>query len=367
MKFTIQREQLLKPLQQTTRTISNKPLLPIINNILLQVSQGTLWLTSTDLEIEMQTYIKLIQPHKEGGITVPARKLLEICKCLPLNSNIIVTVQKQQILLTSGYSKFYLSTLAADNFPHLDSFDSEIELTIKQNIMKYLIESTYFSMARQDVRYYLNGLLLEINGVQLATVATDGHRLAFCKSIVSKSFSLTSIILPRKTVLEILRLLENNDQLLKLQISKNNIRIYLNHCIITSRIIDGKFPNYHTVLQNNYDKLIIVQADLLKLSLYRASILANERLNGVCLDLQPNMLKITATNMEQEKSEEIVDIDYQGKCLSIIINVKYILDVLKNFNSEKIRILFRDSQSSIKIERVTSNSDNMYVIMPMQL
>ncbi|WWO96369.1 MAG: DNA polymerase III subunit beta [Candidatus Dasytiphilus stammeri] len=367
MKFTIKREQLLKPLQQTTRTISNKPLLPIINNILLKVSQGTLWLTSTDLEIEMKTHLLLTEPYEPGLITVPARKLLEICRCLPANCDISASLKQEQMLLTSGNSKFYLATLSADNFPNLDDFINEIEFTINQNIMKHLIEATAFSMARQDVRYYLNGLLLEVNGRELCTVATDGHRLSFCKTILSKSFSYTAIIIPRKTVIEILRLLENNEQLLKIKFSKNHMRLYLTNCIITSRIIDGQFPNYRTVLQNNYDKLVLVEADLLRSALSRAYILANERLHGVCLDFKTNRLKITATNMAQEKAEELVDVIYKGEHLSIIINVRYLLDVLQILKDENIQIFLIDSESSIQIKRVTIYSDDMYVIMPMQL
>lgn len=211
MKFTVEREHLLKPLQQVSGPLGGRPTLPILGNLLLQVADGTLSLTGTDLEMEMVARVALVQPHEPGATTVPARKFFDICRGLPEGAEIAVQLEGERMLVRSGRSRFSLSTLPAADFPNLDDWQSEVEFTLPQATMKRLIEATQFSMAHQDVRYYLNGMLFETEGEELRTVATDGHRLAVCSMPIGQSLPSHSVIVPRKGVIELMRMLDGGD------------------------------------------------------------------------------------------------------------------------------------------------------------
>ncbi|VED45124.1 DNA polymerase III subunit beta [Raoultella terrigena] len=224
MKFTVEREHLLKPLQQVSGPLGGRPTLPILGNLLLQVSEGALSLTGTDLEMEMVARVALMQPHETGATTVPARKFFDICRGLPEGAEIAVQLEGDRMLVRSGRSRFSLSTLPAADFPNLDDWQSEVEFTLPQATMKRLIEATQFSMAHQDVRYYLNGMLFETEGDELRTVATDGHRLAVCSMPLGESLPNHSVIVPRKGVIELMRMLDGGDTPLRVQIGSNNIR-----------------------------------------------------------------------------------------------------------------------------------------------
>lgn len=243
MKFTVEREHLLKPLQQVSGPLGGRPTLPILGNLLLQVADGTLSLTGTDLEMEMVARVALVQPHEPGATTVPARKFFDICRGLPEGAEIAVQLEGERMLVRSGRSRFSLSTLPAADFPNLDDWQSEVEFTLPQATMKRLIEATQFSMAHQDVRYYLNGMLFETEGEELRTVATDGHRLAVCSMPIGQSLPSHSVIVPRKGVIELMRMLDGGDNPLRVQIGSNNIRAHvgdlsspLNWWMVASRI-----------------------------------------------------------------------------------------------------------------------------------
>ena len=297
MKFTVEREHLLKPLQQVSGPLGGRPTLPILGNLLLQVADGTLSLTGTDLEMEMIARVTLTQPHDAGATTVPARKFFDICRGLPEGAEIAVQLEGDRMLVRSGRSRFSLSTLPAAAFPNLDDWQSEVEFTLPQATMKRLIEATQFSMAHQDVRYYLNGMLFETEGEELRTVATDGHRLATCRrEVVGESLPDHQVILPRKGVLELVRLLEAEDKPVRLQIGRSNLRAALDGFIFTSKLVDGRFPDWRRVIPRGSDKALIAGREDLRQAFARAAILSNEKFPGVSLNLQENLQRITANN-----------------------------------------------------------------------
>lgn len=366
MKFIVEREQLLKPLQQVSGPLGGRPTLPILGNLLMQVNDGTLLLTGTDLEMEMVARVALTQPHEPGATTVPARKFLDICRGLPEGAEITITLEGDRMLVRSGRSRFSLSTLPASDFPNLDDWQSEVEFTLPQATLKRLIEATQFSMAHQDVRYYLNGMLFETEGEELRTVATDGHRLAVCSMPVGQALPNHSVIVPRKGVVELVRLLDGGDTPLQVQIGSSNIRAHVGDFIFTSKLVDGRFPDYRRVLPKNPDKTLESGCDLLKQAFARAAILSNEKFRGVRLYITENQLKITANNPEQEEAEEMLDVSYNGSDLEIGFNVSYVLDVLNALKCENVRLLLTDSVSSVQIEDVASPAA-AYVVMPMRL
>ncbi|MFT4465497.1 MAG: DNA polymerase III subunit beta [Sodalis sp. (in: enterobacteria)] len=366
MKFTVEREHLLKPLQQVSSPLGGRSTLPILGNLLLQVTEDRLLLTGTDLEMEMVARVALSDAHEPGATTVPARKFFDICRGLPEGAEIAVTLEGERMLIRSGRSRYSLSTLPASDFPNLDDWQSEVEFTLSQSILKRLIESTQFSMAHQDVRYYLNGMLFETEGEELRTVATDGHRLAVCAMSVGEALPSHSVIVPRKGVMELVRMLDGGENPVKLQIGSNNIRSSVGDYIFTSKLVDGRFPDYRRVLPKNPDKTLEAGCDVLKQAFARAAILSNEKFRGVRLYLSANQLKITANNPEQEEAEEILDVAYQGSEMEIGFNVSYVLDVLNVLKCEEVRLLLTDGMSSVQIEDSASQAA-AYVVMPMRL
>lgn len=366
MKFIVEREHLLKPLQQVSSPLGGRPTLPILGNLLLQVTEDRLLLTGTDLEMEMVARVALTQPHEPGATTVPARKFFDICRGLPEGAEITVILESDRMLIRSGRSRFSLSTLPATDFPNLDDWQSEVEFTVAQATLKRLIESTQFSMAHQDVRYYLNGMLFETEGEELRTVATDGHRLAVCSMPIGQALPSHSVIVPRKGVMELVRMLDGGENPLTLQIGSNNIRASVGDYIFTSKLVDGRFPDYRRVLPKNPDKTLEAGCDVLKQAFARAAILSNEKFRGVRLYLSTDQLKITANNPEQEEAEEILDVTYQGTDMEIGFNVSYVLDVLNALKSEDVRLLLTDGVSSVQIEDSASPAA-AYVVMPMRL
>lgn len=366
MKFIINRENLLKPLQQISSLLSHRPILPVLNNLLLQVKNGFLLLTSTDLEIEIIVHITLLSSYKIGSITVPARKFFDICRSLLEKSEITVILESERILIFSGRSRFSLSTLPAKDFPNLDNWKSEIEFILPQLILKRLIEVTQFSMAHQDVRYYLNGMLFETQGKELHTVSTDGHRLSLCSINIDQFLPSYSVIIPRKGIMELLRLLDNSNNLFKLQIGKNNIRAHIRDFIFTSKLIVGNYPDYRCVFPKCPDKILIANCDLLKKAFSRVAILSNQKFKSVRLYISFNQLKIVAQNIEQEKAEEILDVIYDNIEIEISFNVNYILDILNSLKCKNVRFLFTDSISSVQIEDSISK-EVIYIVMPIRL
>lgn len=366
MKFIIKRELLLKPLQQVVSMLSGRPTLPVLSNILLQVKKGYLLITSTDLELEIVARIMLDLAHDLGAATVPARKFYNICRSLPESSEMTVTLESNKIKIRSGGSRFSLSTLLVSDFPNLDDWQVKIEFYLSQSFLKKLIKSTQFSMAYQDVRYYLNGMLFETKGEYLYTVATDGHRLAVCSMLLDKALPSYSVIVPRKGVIELVHMLDDSKEQVKFQIGSNNIGASIGDYIFTSKLIDGCFPDYRRVLPKNISKILEVNCDLLKQAFARAAILSNEKLRGVRLNLKNNQLKITTNNHEHEEAEETLNVTYHGSEIEIGINVNYMLDVLNALKCKDVRLLLTNETSSIQVEDCTSQAAT-YIIMPMRI
>jgi len=367
MKFSLNRELLLKPLLLVSGAVERKSTLPILGNILFNVSGQSLTLTATDLELEMVAYTEIDNEGEDGKITIPARKLLDICKSLPENSLISFLLDDNSIKLSSGRSKYSLSTLPSADFPNIEEWKGDVEFKLLKSELLRLIESTHFSMANQDVRYYLNGMSIECENNEIRSVATDGHRLAICK-ISNDTLSLPArqVIVPRKGILEIIRLLNPVDESVQIFLGSNHLRIIDEEFSFTTKLVDGRFPDYRRVLPRNSDKFFETDKDELRQVLSRASILSNEKFRGVRLNFSNSLLKITANNPEQEQAEEELEIDFPYEELEIGFNVSYVLDVLNAIKDEKVKFTLADANSSVIIEG-SESGEALYVVMPMRL
>ncbi|MGD8937284.1 MAG: DNA polymerase III subunit beta, partial [Thiogranum sp.] len=343
MKFTVDRETLLKPLQQVIGVVERRQTLPVLGNLLMVAGNNGLVITATDLEVEIQSRVG-IEIDEPGEITLPARKLVDICKALPEGARIQFSITDQKAQIRSGKSRFTLATLPAADFPLVETIKGDCSFTIPQNRLKELIERTQFSMAQQDVRYYLNGLMLEISNGLLRGVATDGHRLALCDMPVDIRVSETrQVIVPRKGIQELLRLLESNDELVQVDVGSNHIGISNADIRFSSKLVDGRFPDYDRVVPKGGDKLVLADRELLRQALSRTSILSNEKYRGIRLNLEKNIIKIQAHNPEQEEADEEFEVDYAGAGLEIGFNVTYLLDVLSSVRSDHVEITLSDS------------------------
>ncbi len=365
MKFSISRDVLIKPLNLVAGVVERRQTLPILSNVLLSLDAGQLSLTGTDLEVELVGRVAVDGDSVDGEVTVPARKLVDICKSLPDGSNIEFSVDAGKAMVKAGRSRFTLSTLPASEFPSVEEGGADLTLELPQSVMKRLIERTAFAMAQQDVRYYLNGMLLELKAGRLRMVATDGHRLALCTAAESVSAGDASIIVPRKGVLELSRLLDA-DETLRLVIGSNHIRAANQQFTFTSKLVDGKFPEYERVLPKSADKTVIGDRLELRQAFTRTAILSNEKYRGVRLKLSTDTLDITANNPEQEQAEEVVAVQYEGEELEVGFNVSYLLDVLSVLDGDSIRLSLSDSASSALLEEA-EEGDSLYVVMPMRL
>jgi DNA polymerase III subunit beta len=367
MKFTISRDALIKPLNLVAGVVERRQTLPILANVLMVLDGDRLSLTGTDLEVELVGRVLLPPGAEPGEVTVPARKLLDICKSLPEGCEISFTAQDGKVTVKSGRSRFTLSTLPAREFPNVEDSMGTHQFTVKQGQLKRLIDRTGFAMAQQDVRYYLNGMLWELKGQQLKVVATDGHRLALCTLPEKVGVNGdVQVILPRKGVLEMARLLLDEDGDIAIVIGSNHIRATTDEFTFTSKLVDGKFPDYQRVLPRNPNKIVLGSRLELRQAFTRTAILSNEKYRGVRLKLTDNSLDIVANNPEQEEAEEAVPVDYQGDSLEIGFNVSYLLDVLAVLSGEQIKLSLSDPNSSALLEE-SEEGDSVYVVMPMRL
>lgn len=368
MRFVVSREALLKPLQLVSGVVERRQTLPVLSNVLLSLEKDELSLTGTDLEVELVGRVAVEAGSKPGSITVPARKLMDITKSLPDGVNLEILLGDGKLTIRAGRSRFTLTTLPASEFPKVDDEKGTFSVKIDQAKLKELLDSTSFAMAQQDVRYYLNGMLFEFSGDYLRVVATDGHRLAMqtLKTPV-KAPGTQQLILPRKGILELGRLITEGGEDLELVVGSNHIRARMPHYTFTSKLVDGKFPDYNRVLPKPGDKAVVGDRQELRQAFARASILSNEKYRGVRLMLSSGQLKILANNPEQEEAEETVPVDYTGDSLEIGFNVGYLIDVLSAVNSKSVRIGLSDPNSSALIEAAEGDSEAVYVVMPMRL
>ncbi|WP_285960401.1 DNA polymerase III subunit beta [Pseudomonas tohonis] len=367
MHFTIQREALLKPLQLVAGVVERRQTLPVLSNVLLVVEGQQLSLTGTDLEVELVGRVTLEETAEPGEITVPARKLMDICKSLPSDALIDIRVDEQKLLIKAGRSKFTLSTLPANDFPTVEEGPGSLTFSLVQSKLRRLIERTSFAMAQQDVRYYLNGMLLEVSANLLRAVATDGHRLAMCSMESGiESADRHQVIVPRKGILELARLLTEQDGEVRIVLGQHHIRATTGEFTFTSKLVDGKFPDYERVLPRGGDKLVVGDRQALREAFSRTAILSNEKYRGIRLQLASSLLKIQANNPEQEEAEEEVAVEYKGSNLEIGFNVSYLLDVLGVMTTDQVRLILSDSNSSALLQEA-GNDDSAYVVMPMRL
>jgi len=366
MKFEVQRETILKPLQMVSGIVEKKQTQPILSNILLDLQPNKLTLTATDLEMEVIASVA-VDSNDKTSVTVPVRKFLDTCKTLNEGSNVKFSMAKEKAVLTSNKTRFSLTTLPAKDFPVIDSKSKLFNLLVPQATLKRLIEKTSFAMALQDVRYYLNGLLLEINTDSLKAVATDGHRLAICSALLDTGQSETkSVIIPRKAVLEISRILEDSDEEVEIIIGENYIRLILGEVTFTSKLVDGQYPNYDSVIPKNCDKQIVVDKYAIKQCLIRTSILSNEKYRGIKLEISEDSLKASANNPDQEEAEDEIPIEYDGNKIEMGFNVNYLIDAITALDSENVELNITDSNGSTLIKMPAEDSC-LYVVMPMRL
>jgi DNA polymerase-3 subunit beta len=366
MKISIQRETLLTPLLYVVGAVERRQTKPILAHLLLRGERTGISLSATDLEIEIIAYLDEI-PEETGAVTLPARKLLDICRNLPERAEIELSEIDNKILIKSARSRFTLSTLPVSDFPILEEIENKDHYSLPEKDLKLLLDQTAFAMAQQDVRYYLNGLLLEFSEHYIRTVATDGHRMGiFDVSSVNQSKELKQIIVPRKGVLELQRLLQENEGKTDIKVTTNHLQIHLPKLKFTSKLIDGKFPEYMRVIPHETNKKLLIDRENLKQALIRASILSNEKFQGVRLILEGSILRIQAHNPDQEEAEEELEVSYEGDQLEIGFNVKYLLDVLTVIKYPTVEFHLKDHNSSALVK--SSDSDNgRYVVMPMRL
>lgn len=364
----IQRDTLLKPLQAVSGIVERRHTLPILSNVLIETEGGELRLLATDLEIQVATRATLDKPGSAQALTVSARKLQDILRSLPDKASVVFDMQEAKLALKAGKSRFNLQTLPAQDFPRLSSAtDAEVtSVTLMQKQLKSMLQLVQYAMAQQDIRYYLNGLLLVIEKDTLIMVATDGHRLAYVESKLSKSYEKTELIVPRKAIMELVKLLADSEEPVELQLQQNQVRFRFGEVDLVSKVVDGKFPDYTRVIPTNYKKHFLTsRVDLLQ-ALQRAAILSNEKFRGVRWVLASNSLRIVCTNAEQEEAEEELEINYAEEPLDIGFNITYLLDVLNNLSVSEVDCAVGDPNSSMLIT-VPGDKNFKYVVMPMRI
>ena len=365
MKFSVSREELLKPLQTVIGVVERRQTMPILSNVLLSLRGRELGVTGTDLEVELVARAE-VDVEAAGEVTVPGRKLHDICRALPDGSTLEVAVSGDRLNIKAGRSRFTLSTLKAGDFPTIEDIAAQHTLEVGQRELHDLLQRTQFSMAQQDVRYYLNGLLLETSGKTLRAVATDGHRLALSEMSLENGVAKDEqVIVPRKGVLELNRLLESDGEL-KIGLGASHIRVEKAGTRLTSKLIDGRFPEYQRVIPKEPTNIITADRELLRHALQRTAILSNEKYRGVRLELSENSVVMQANNPEQEEAVETLEVEYGGENMEIGFNVNYLLDALGAIDSGQVTIGLTDGNSSCLIQSPQSTSTK-YVVMPMRL
>jgi DNA polymerase-3 subunit beta len=362
----VSRDALLKPLQAVSGIVERRQTLPILANVLLEQKDGWLFVTATDLEMQITANSEL--PSKQDqSVTVGARKLQDLLRALPEESTLNVDTAAGKMTVRAGRSRFNLQTLPAADYPRIGLAQERLQtIALPQREFRGLLKLAEFAMAQQDIRYYLNGMLLVIDKGSLQAVATDGHRLSYASITVPGNYSRQEVILPRKTVLELGKLLEDSDAEVTIDVLTNQVRFRFSNIELVSKVVDGKFPDYNRVIPSGHSKQIeLSRAELLQ-ALQRAAILSNEKFRGVRLVLGTDQLKIICTNSEQEEAEEEIEIAYKGEALDIGFNITYLLDVLHNLAAERVVLSLGDANSSALIT-MPERSDYKYVVMPMRI
>jgi len=367
MKFTVTRASLIKPLQMIGGVVEKRQTLPILSNVLLTVTNETLSLTATDLEIELIGVVPLTDVEECGTTTVSAKKIFDICRALPEEAVLKIKSEGEQVVIRSGSSRFALTTLPAQDYPNIENGPFPHEFSMDGSKLKKLINKTHFAMGQQDVRHYLNGALFDINHGVMKCVATDGHRLAHSTINEENTQNISvKVILPRKSILELIRLLDTNESGIHIAIGEAHFRVTTAHFTFTSKLINAQYPDYEKLIPRTVENTATASREALKQALVRASILSNEKFRGIRVMLESGELRIIANNPEQEEAEEKIALDYSGHELEIGFNAAYLLDVVSSIASEQIKCSFNDPNSGVLIEP-SDNADALYVVMPMRL
>lgn len=367
MKFQIPRDVILKSLQQLSGVVERRQTLPVLGNILVKAADNTLTLAATDLEVELIIQLACVVDDP-GEITIPARKWLDICKNLPEDATITISTSSDKVMLQAGRSRFTLSTLPATEFPLIDEISSLTKFSTSQAALKNIFDSTHFSMAQQDVRYYLNGLMMEMSSKLLRSVATDGHRLAL-KDVpleIEVNEDKRQIIVPRKGIQELMRLLGDSEDEVNVVVGSSHIRMTIGDMIFTSKLIDGKFPDYERVMPEGGKNIVSAEKENLRQTLVRVAILSNEKYRGIRIILGRDKMQVMAHNPEQEEAEDEISVEYTGDEFEIGFNANYLLDAINAVQSGQVHIVLTDSNSSCVIKDATDDTSS-YVVMPMRL
>lgn len=366
MKLSLSREDLLTPLQRVIGAIEKRQTMPVLGHVLVEQRDGVLSVTATDLEIELTDSIRATQSD-DGETTLPARKLLDICKTLPVGAEVALSVSGNKATLKAGRSRFSLSTLSAAEFPKTNALEDPVTFQLPQRSLRNVLQRTAFSMALQDVRYYLNGLLLELNPGNLRAITTDGHRLSFSECLVGIDLNAPyQSIIPRKGVHELLRLLTDNEDDIDVAMTANHVQCSLGDLRYTSKLIDGRFPDYQRVIPTENSLVVTLDREALRQALSRVAILANEKYKGVRMRFDRNLLTVQTHNPEQEDAEDELPIDYDGVPVEIGFNVGYVLDVLQVIECDTVLIKLNDGNSSALVTAADDDTSR-YVVMPMRL
>jgi len=366
MKFKTSREFLFRPLQLVYGAVERKQTLPILGNLLVVVDDGRLSLTGTDQEVEITGHAE-VQDGENGEVTVPARKLMEICRNLPDSAIIEARLDDRRLALTSGRFRSHLATLPATEFPNVEMTGKHETVTVSGRQLKRLIASTAFAMAQQDVRYFFNGMLLEITPERLRSVATNGQRLALsnlqCATGVSGRHQF---IVPRKGVAELMRMVRDDDEPVQVLLSAHHLRVVTAEGTLTTKLIDGAYPDYEKAIPAGSGRQMTGDRNELREALTRTAILSNEMYRNVRLEVAENVLKLQANNPQQEEAEEIVSVRYSGDPLEIAFNVEYLLDVMGAIDSDTVLVDFSGANGPALL-RESEDGDSLYVVSPMML
>lgn len=369
MKLFIKREDLLRVLQLVIGVVERRQAMPILANVLLLVKERVLLAIATDLEVELSSSIPLSDGvEAEGALTVSGRKLIDICRSLPADSELTLEERGKSLSVRSGNSHFDLATLPAADFPRAQNAQNIISFPISQKVLLSLVKRTHFAIAENHAHHYLNGLLLNIEKNSIHAVASDGHRMSlYSLKSTSQGETTTRVIIPKKGATELMRLLVDSEDQVTVELTKNYIRVLSPNFTFTSKLIDSKYPDYNKLIPRGGDKRIVVNCESFRRALARISILSNEILRSMHLELSTNMLRMTTHNAEQEQAEEVIHVDYSGDNLDIGFNIAYLMDILSTIKTEEIAITLKNSKSGATIEEISGHESCLYVIMPFQI
>jgi DNA polymerase III subunit beta len=365
--FQSTQDKVLAALQSVAGIVERRHTLPVLANVLIRKSAGQLQLTTSDLEIQIRTQVDLGGDDTAFTTTVGARKLIDILRTLPADQKVSLESSASKLILKGGKSKFTLQTLPAEDFPLVQEAPSFGPVfSVPQNVLKSLLNQVSFSMAVHDIRYYLNGILFVAEGNTLSLVATDGHRLAFASAELDVEVPKQEVILPRKTVLELQRLLSDKEGAIELQFASNQARFRFEGMEFVTKLVEGKFPDYNRVIPRNHKNIVVLGRTALLSALQRAAIMTTDKFKGVRLNVEPGLLRVAANNADQEEAVDELDIEYNGDAIEIGFNVTYLIDALTNMGQDMVRVELSDGNSSALVT-IPDNERFKYVVMPMRI